>query len=50
MFFDTNYLLFVALPALLLSLAAQAFVQSAYSRWGKTRNSSGLTGVQSMSK
>ena len=46
MFFDTNYLLFVALPALLLSLAAQAFVQSAYSRWGKTRNSSGLTGVQ----
>ena len=31
---------------LLLSLAAQAFVSSAYNKWGKTRNSSGLTGVQ----
>ncbi len=46
MFFDPTYLIFVALPALLLSLAAQAFVNNAYSKWGKTRNSSGLTGVQ----
>ena len=46
MFFDPTYLIFVALPALVLSLAAQAFVNSAYSKWGKTRNSSGLTGVQ----
>src|SRR5262249_15845533 len=46
MFFDPSYPLFVALPALLLSLAAQAFVSSAYSKWGKIRNSSALTGVQ----
>jgi Zn-dependent membrane protease YugP len=46
MFFDPTYLVFVALPAILLSLAAQAFVRSAYSKWGKVRNSSGLTGAQ----
>lgn len=46
MFFDTNYLLFVFLPALLLSLAAQAFVSSAYSKWGKMRNGAGVTGLQ----
>src|SRR5690606_30116362 len=46
MFFDGNYLLFVFIPALLLSLGAQLFVQSAYSKWGKTRNSVGMTGVQ----
>lgn len=46
MFFDTNYLLWVMLPALILSFAAQAFVSSAYGKWSKVRNSSGLTGVQ----
>ncbi len=46
MFFDSNYLLFVFLPALLLSLAAQAFVRGAYSKWGKTPNGAGLTGLQ----
>lgn len=46
MFFDSNYLLYVFIPTLILSLAAQAFVRSAYSKWGKTQNGSGLTGVQ----
>lgn len=46
MFFDTNYLLYVFVPTLLLSLAAQAFVRSAYSKWSKARNGSGLSGVE----
>ncbi len=46
MFFDTNYLLFVFLPTLLISLAAQAYVRSAYSKWSQVRNASGLTGAQ----
>lgn len=46
MFFDPTYLIYVFLPTLLLSLAAQAFVRSAYSKWSKVRNTSGLSGVQ----
>jgi len=45
-FFDPNYLLLVFLPTLILSLAAQLFVQSAYSKWSKARNGAGLSGVQ----
>ncbi|NDJ61158.1 MAG: zinc metallopeptidase [Chloroflexi bacterium] len=46
MFFDPSYIVLVLIPTLLLSLGAQLFVRSAYNRWGQTRNSSGLTGVQ----
>lgn len=46
MFFDPTYLIYVFLPTLLLSLAAQAFVRSAYSKWSKVRNTTGLSGVQ----
>lgn len=46
MFFDTNYLLMVLLPTLILSFGAQIFVRSAYSKWSNVRNGSGLTGVQ----
>ncbi|GAB4309356.1 MAG: zinc metallopeptidase [Phototrophicales bacterium] len=46
MFFDPNYLLLVMIPSLILSLGAQMFVQSAYKKWGNTRNGSGLTGAQ----
>ena len=46
MFFDPNYLLFVMLPALLLSFGAQMLVRSAYSKWSQIRNSAGLTGAQ----
>jgi len=46
MFFDVNYLIWVALPTLVLSLLAQAFVSSAYNKWSKVRNSSGISGVE----
>ncbi|MFN8374623.1 MAG: zinc metallopeptidase [Anaerolineae bacterium] len=44
--FDANYLLFVFLPTLVLSLAAQFFVQAAFSKWSQVRNGAGVTGVQ----
>jgi Zn-dependent membrane protease YugP len=46
MFFDSNYLIWVMLPTLLLSGLAQMFVRSAYSKWSQQRNASGLTGAQ----
>ncbi len=46
MFFDPNYLIFVLIPTVLISLAAQAFVRSAYNKWSKQRNGSGLSGAQ----
>lgn len=45
-YFDSTYLLLVALPTLVLSFLAQAFVRSAYSKWSSARNSVGLTGAQ----
>jgi Zn-dependent membrane protease YugP len=44
-FFDPMYLVFL-IPAIVLSLAAQALVSGAFSRWSQVRNSAGLTGVQ----
>jgi uncharacterized protein len=44
-FFDPTYLL-IMIPALLLSLGAQALVSSAFARWTRVRNSAGLTGVE----
>ncbi len=46
MILDPTYLLFVFLPTLLLSLGAQLYVQSAYAKWSKQRNSAGLSGVE----
>ncbi len=46
MFFDPTYLLFVFVPTLLISLAAQMFVKSAYSKWSQVRNGAGLSGAQ----
>ena len=43
--FNISYLIYM-LPALLLSLIAQFYVNSRYSHWSKARNYSGLTGVQ----
>ncbi len=45
-FFDTTYLIMVMIPSLLLSMAAQFFVRSAFKKWGETRNGLGLTGAQ----
>lgn len=44
-FFDANYLLLVFLPATIISLAAQWYVRSSFSKWGKVRNSANLTGT-----
>lgn len=46
MFFDTNYLLLVMLPTLILSGLAQMYVRSAYAKWTQARNSQGVNGVQ----
>src|SRR5512145_841008 len=43
-YFDPVYLM-VMIPALLLSLAAQFLVSSAFNKWSRIRNSQGLTGV-----
>ncbi len=44
MFFDPGYMLFVMLPALILSGIAQFFVRSAYGKWSKARNGFNLSG------
>jgi uncharacterized protein len=44
--FDMNYVWLVLIPSLILSIGAQLYVRSAYSRWGKTKNSLGLTGYE----
>jgi len=44
-FFNTEYLCFMV-PAFLLVMAAQLFVNSAYSKWGRVRVRSGITGAQ----
>lgn len=45
-YFDSNYLLLVFIPTLLISIAAQLFVRSAYNKWSQIRNASGLTGAE----
>jgi uncharacterized protein len=45
-YFDTNYLLLVMLPTLLLSGLAQIYVRSAYARWTRARNGQSISGVQ----
>ena len=46
MFFSWTYLLYVALPIVLLSWIASSWVKRTYSRYSQVRNSSGLTGVE----
>lgn len=46
MFFDPAYLLFVALPTMLLSGLAQWYVRSSYNKWLGQRNTMGLTGAE----
>ena len=37
--FDSQYLLLVLLPTLLLSFGAQMLIRNAYGKWSKRRNS-----------
>lgn len=46
MFFDANYLLFVALPSLILMGLTSWYVKSAYAKWSRVRAGSGLTGAE----
>lgn len=43
--FNISYMIYM-LPALILSLIAQFYVNSRYAHWSKVRNRAGLTGVQ----
>ncbi|MEA3327011.1 MAG: zinc metallopeptidase [Chloroflexota bacterium] len=43
--FNINYLIYM-IPAFLLSLIIQLYVNSSYKRWSKIDNQSGLTGAQ----
>ena len=45
MFYNSDYLCFMV-PAFLLVMIAQLYVNSAYSKWGKIGVRSGLTGTQ----
>jgi uncharacterized protein len=45
MFFSWGYLLYVALPIMVLSFLASSWVKRTYQRYSQVRNSSGLTGV-----
>jgi Zn-dependent membrane protease YugP len=44
--FDPAYLLYVFIPATIISLAAQWYVRSQFGKWSKVRNSANLTGTQ----
>jgi Zn-dependent membrane protease YugP len=45
LFYGSSYWVFM-LPAILLVLLAQLWVSSTYRKWGKVRNSAGITGGQ----
>jgi Zn-dependent membrane protease YugP len=49
MFYDPSYLLFMV-PAFLLVFIAQVRVSRAYSKWGRIRNSHGLTGADAATR
>ncbi|MDZ4671600.1 MAG: zinc metallopeptidase [Phototrophicales bacterium] len=46
MFFDFTYILIVALPSMIISGLAQAYVRSAYTKWQRTANSWNMTGTE----
>ena len=46
MFFSGDYLLFIFLPILILTLAVQGWVKSAYSKYSRIASSSGVTGAE----
>lgn len=44
MFFDPDYLLYVLLPTMAISMLAQWYVRDSFAKWHRQRNSVGLTG------
>jgi len=45
-YFDSNYFLFVAIPALLISLFTQLFLKSTFAKWSRVPNTEGMNGLQ----
>jgi len=45
-YFDPIYFWYVFIPAMLISLVVQIYLQSSFAKWSKTRNASDLTGQQ----
>ena len=45
-YFDPVYFWYVFIPAMLISLVVQTYLQSSFAKWSKTHNTSGLTGQQ----
>ncbi len=46
MYFDSNYLLFVMLPTLIISGIAQMWIRNAYQKWGQIANGRHVNGQQ----
>ncbi|MAS33261.1 MAG: hypothetical protein CL610_04600 [Anaerolineaceae bacterium] len=46
MLFDPTYMLFVFIPATIISLAAQWYVRSSFNKWSKVRNGANLPGTE----
>lgn len=44
-YFNPQYLLYMA-PAILITMAAQWYVNSSYRKWGRVRNRTGISGVE----
>jgi len=45
-YFDPVYFWYVFIPAMLISVIVQIYLQDSFSKWSKVRNQSGLTGQQ----
>ncbi len=50
MFYNTDYIMMVMLPTFLIMMAAQWYVKSAYSKWSRVPNRSGLNGAEALRK
>lgn len=45
-FFDMNYLLYIALPTMIISFGVQMYLRSTYGKWSKVPNANHITGAQ----
>ncbi|MCB2180101.1 zinc metallopeptidase [bacterium] len=49
MFFSINYYMYM-LPAIILMMIAQGYVNSAYKKWGRVRNQRNMTGAEAVER
>jgi Zn-dependent membrane protease YugP len=45
-YIDPNYMWYVFIPTLILSLGVQLYLKSTFAKWGKTKNHIGMNGMQ----